>query len=86
MFKKAKNRRAIQVQFVKTNDKDATTAPGEDKILHPETVELIAERSKTVVKYVAIAAVAVYATVTLVDTLSQIAVKKTRSADCNHED
>lgn len=79
MFGK-KNKRAVQVTFVKT-DKDADSTPGETKILHPETVKLITERSKEVVKYVALTAVGVYATVKTIDTLSQIAVKKTKSAD-----
>lgn len=73
-----KNREA-RIRFVKP-DKDQA-APGEDKVLHPETVKLITERSKEVVKYVALAVVGTYAAVKAIDTLSQIAVKKTKSAD-----
>ena len=79
MFGK-KNKRAVQVTFVKT-DKNENSTPGEDKVIHPDTVKLIAERSMEVVKYVAITMVGVYATVKTIDTLSQIAVKKTKSAD-----
>lgn len=79
MFGNKKNKRAVQVTFVK--NKDGDSAIGEDKVLHPDTVKLITERSKEVVKYVAFAVVGVYATVKTIDTLSQIAVKKTKSAD-----
>lgn len=82
MFGKPKKQRAVQVQFVKTDDK-GKTAPGEDKFLRPETVQLVAEKSKEVAKYVALTAVAAYAAVKTIDTLSKIAVKKTKSADNN---
>jgi hypothetical protein len=73
-------KRAVQVSFVKTDKaKDAT--PDEDKFLRPETVKLIAERSKDVAKYLALTAVGTYAAFKTIDTLSQIAVKKTKSAD-----
>lgn len=77
MLGKKNKKRAVQVTLVDTAD----VAPGEDKIIHPDTVKLIAERSKDVVKYVALTAVGVYATIKTIDTLSQIAVKKTKSAD-----
>lgn len=80
MFGK-KNKRAVQVTFVKTDDNNST--PGEDKVIHPETVKLIAERTVEVVKYAAVAVVGVYAVIKTIDTLSQIAVKKTKSADNN---
>lgn len=76
-------KRAVQVSFVKTDDKKAT--PDEDKYLRPETVKLITERSKEVAKYFALTAVGVYAAVKTIDTLSQIAVKKTKSADNNEK-
>jgi hypothetical protein len=75
-----RNKLAAQVTLVKTpKAKDST--PGEDKILHPETAKLITERSKEVVKYVALTVVGVYIAIKAADTLSQIAVKKTKSAD-----
>lgn len=82
MFGK-KNKRAVQVSFVRTDDKN--TSPEEDQILRPETVKLIAERTKEVAKYVALTAVGAYAAIKTIDTLSQIAVKKTKSADNNEK-
>lgn len=76
--KNKKPKRAVQVSFVKT-DQDST--PDEDKFLRPETVKLIAERSKDVAKYLALTAVGAYAAFKTIDTLSQIAIKKTKSAD-----
>jgi hypothetical protein len=72
-------KRAVQVSLVRTDDKKSTT--NEDKYLRPETVKLIAERSKEVIKYAALTAVGAYAAIKTIDTLSQIAVKKTKSAD-----
>jgi hypothetical protein len=73
--------REFRIRAVKTKKTNEDATPGEDKIIHPETVKLIAERSKEVVKYVALTAVGVYATIKTIDTLSQIALKKTKSAD-----
>jgi hypothetical protein len=75
-----KKQRAIRISLDKT-DNDGKTKPGEDKILRPETVQLIAERSKDVAKYVALTVVTAYAAVKTIDTLSKIALKKTKSAD-----
>lgn len=74
-----KNREA-RIRFVKSEN-NGNSSHGKDKVLHPETVKLITERSKEVVKYVALSAVGVYAAFKTIDTLSQIAVKKTKSAD-----
>lgn len=74
-----KNREA-RIRFVKS-DKTEDSTHGEDKILHPDTVKLIAEQGKKVVRYVAITVVGAYAVVKTIDTLSQIAVKKTKSAE-----
>jgi hypothetical protein len=78
MFGKNK-KRAVQVSIVKTDKND--TASDESKILHPETVKLLTEQGKQIVKYVALVAVGAYATAKTIDTLSQIAIKKTKSAD-----
>lgn len=75
------NNREFRIRTVKTPKKNEDPTSGEDKIIHPETVKLIVERGKEAVKYVALTAVGVYATIKVVDTLSQIAVKKTKSAD-----
>ncbi len=82
MFGKPKKQRAIRISLDK-DDNNGKTTPGEDKILRPETVQLVAEKSKEVAKYVALTAVAAYAAVKTIDTLSKIAVKKTKSADNN---
>lgn len=74
------NNREARIKLVNTK-KDKNSTPGEDKILQPETVKLIAERSKEVVKYVALSAVGVYAAFKAIDTVSQVIVKKTKSAD-----
>jgi hypothetical protein len=74
--------REVRIKLAKQDKKNQQNAtPGEDKKVHAETVTLIAERTKEVVKHVAIAAVGVYAAFKTIDTLSQIAVKKTKSAD-----
>lgn len=73
-----KKKRAVQVSLV-TTDKDA--APGDGSQLRPETVALISERAKEVAKFVAITGVAAYAAVVTIRTLSEIALKKTKSAD-----
>jgi len=79
MFGKNKPKRSVQVSIVK--DKDKNDNQGENNFLRPETVAVIADRTKEVAKYVAITAVAAYAAVKTIDTLSEIAVKKTKSAD-----
>jgi cobalamin biosynthesis protein CbiG len=81
VFGKPKAPRSLRISVVK--DDKAKTAPAEDKELRPETVQLVAEKSKEVAKYVALTAVAAYAAVKTIDTLSKIAVKKTKSADNN---
>lgn len=76
-------KKAIQLTVVdkpKTKKAD-NAAPGEDKVIHPDSVKLIAEQGKIVVGYVALAAIGVYAAVKTIDTVSQIAIKKTKSAD-----
>lgn len=72
--------REARVRFEKIDKKENAT-PVEDKILHPDTVKLIFEQGRKTVKYLALTTVSVYATIKLLDTASQIAVKKTKSAD-----
>lgn len=74
-------KRAVQVSFVKTGN----DTPGEDKYLRPETVSAIADKTKEVAKYLAITAVVAYAAKVTIDTLSEIALKKTTSADNNEK-
>lgn len=73
-------KRSLRISLDKDDNKGKTT-PGENKTLRPETVQLITERTKDVAKYVALTAVGAYAAVKFIDTLSQIAIKKTKSAD-----
>lgn len=75
-----KTKRSLQVSIVKTPDNE-TDDPAKDKILHTETAKLITERSKELVKYVALTVVAAYVVAVAADTARQIAVKKTKSAD-----
>lgn len=78
----SRKQRELRIRIGKTDDNENTNS-GEDKILRPETVQLISEKSKEVAKYVALTAVSAYAAVKVIDTLSKIAVKKTKSADNN---
>jgi 3D (Asp-Asp-Asp) domain-containing protein len=72
--------RAIQVKMVKT-PKDGDSSTNSHITVDPETVKLIAERSKEVLKVGAAVVIGIYAAIKAIDTASQIAVKKTRSAD-----
>jgi hypothetical protein len=75
------NKRSINVSLAKTPKKQQDSTPGSDNFLRPETVKLITEKTKEVAKVLAITAVAAYVVVKAVDTASQIALKKTKSAD-----
>ena len=79
MLGRKNKKRAVQVSFVKTDE--PKPAPAEDKFLRPETVELITEKTKEVAKVVALTVIGTYAAFKTIDTLSQIAIKKTKSAD-----
>lgn len=74
--------REVRIRLDKPQKAGKETATAEEKsLISPDTVKLVAERSKDVVRYAAIAAVGTYAAIKAIDTLSQIAVKKTKSAD-----
>lgn len=73
--------REFRIRAVKTKKNAEEPTPGEDKILHPDSVKLIIEQGKKSMKYAALTVVGVYAAFKTIDTLSQIAVKKTKSAD-----
>jgi hypothetical protein len=75
------NNREARIRFVKPKKNEDSSATSEDKILHPDTVKLIAERGKEVVKFAALTVVGVYATIKAIDTASQVIVKKTKSGD-----
>lgn len=72
--------REFRIRAVKPK-KNEDSPNGEDKVLHPDTVKLIAERGKEVVKFAALTVIGVYATIKAIDTASQVIVKKTKSAD-----
>lgn len=74
-------KKAVQLTLVDKPKTLEDTTPEESYILHPDTVKAIAEHGKTVVKHLAVAAIGVYAAVKAIDTVSQIAIKKTKSAD-----
>jgi hypothetical protein len=72
--------REARIQFGKVK-KNETLTTGEGRVFHPDTVKLITERGKEVVKYTALTVIGVYATIKAIDTASQVIVKKTKSAD-----
>jgi hypothetical protein len=74
-----KNREA-RVRFVKTSRREDDNVEVED-VVNPENIKLIEEATNRIVKRVAITAVGVFAAIKVIDTLSEIAVKKTKSAD-----
>jgi hypothetical protein len=74
------DKREARIRFVKSK-KNEDSLTEETKILHPDTVKLIAERGKEAVKFTALAVIGVYAAVKAIDTASQVIVKKTKSAD-----
>lgn len=74
-------RRAIQVSYVKTPKIDTTATPEEAAQIGATTAELVTETAKDVLRKAAIAVGAVIIAYKVADTLSQIAVKKTKSAD-----
>ena len=74
--------REARIRFTKVDENEEPTTPKE-KIFTPDAVKLITERTKEVVKFTALAVVGTYAAVKTIDTLSAIAVKKTKSADNN---
>lgn len=79
MFK----RRAIQVSVVKTSPKkgEDSETPTMASAIGESSARLVNELAKDFVKYAAGAVVGVIVIAKAADTLSQIAVKKTKSAD-----
>jgi hypothetical protein len=72
--------RAVQVRVVKTDNTENTTDPLATAV-GESSARLVNELAKDFVKYAAGAVVAGIAVYKIFDTVSQIAVKKTRSAD-----
>jgi hypothetical protein len=77
MFKK----KAVQVTFVDQPRKAESSTPEKTTSISPETVTLITERAKEVAKFVGLVVIGTYAAIVAIDTVSQIAIKKTKSAD-----
>lgn len=72
--------REVRIQVAKKND-DNVDAPTLKEVLTPDSAKLIEETGRKMMKNLAITVVAVVAAIKLADTLSEIAVKKTKSAD-----
>lgn len=72
--------REVRIKLSKTNknENDPSTA---EELLTPETIALIENAGKRIVKHLAITVVAVIGVVTAMETIKEIAVKKTKSAD-----
>ena len=76
-----RNRSVIIAPGPKLDKKQKDSESVKDKFLRPDQVALIAEKTKEVTKFIALAVIGTYAAVKTIDTVSQIAVKKTKSAD-----
>jgi hypothetical protein len=68
-----------------SEDKNKDSTAKDEPFIRPETVKLAAEKTKEIAKFVAITAVAAYAAVKTIETISEVVLKKTKSAD-NKED
>lgn len=75
------NNREFRIRVAKTDKDNTDTTTPVEQVINPETVQLIEEAGTRFVKKIALTVVAVFAAVTVIDTLSEIAVKKTKSAD-----
>lgn len=74
--------REFRIRVAKTDEGvNEETTPTLEQVLNPDSVQLIEETGNRFVKNLAITVVAVVAAVKIIDTLSEIAVKKTKSAD-----
>ena len=77
MFK----RRAVQLTFVKKPESTQESTTPMEKHIAESTANVINGIAKDIAKYTAIAVVGAVVAIKAADTLSQIAVKKTKSAD-----
>ena len=84
-MKKFLQGRELRIKVARTKDENTTRPATADEIVNPEALKNIEETAKRIVKNVALGVGAVVLAYKVVDTLSQIAVKKTRSGD-NSED
>ena len=72
--------REVRIRLANTN-KATTDETTVTDSLNPDTVKLIEETGNRIVKRVAITVVSVMAAAAVLHTLSEIAIKKTKSAD-----
>lgn len=72
--------RELRIRVAKPEEADQPL-PTMEQVINPDSIQLIEEAGERFVKRLAITVVAVVAAIKLADTLSEIAVKKTKSAD-----
>lgn len=73
--------RELRVRIANTNKDVNAPTTVVDEPLNPDTVKLIEETGNRFVKRLALTVVAVVVAIKVADTLGEIAVKKTKSAD-----
>lgn len=73
--------RELRVRIANTNKDVNAPTTSVDEPLNPDTVKLIEETGNRFVKRLALTVVAVVVAIKVADTLGEIAVKKTKSAD-----
>lgn len=72
-------KRAFQIKLVDPDAPNNSTTPAD--ILTPDSIQLIEDAGTRLMRNLGIAVVAVVGAIKLFDTLGEIAVKKTKSAD-----
>jgi hypothetical protein len=75
--------REVRIKLSKTNDPDDHEYTSMDDVITPDNAKLLEETGKKLAMYSALAVTSVIVVFKVADTLSQIAVKKTKSADNN---
>jgi hypothetical protein len=73
-------KRALKITLDHEDKSKGSTAQDEP-FIRPETVKLAAEKTKEIAKFVAITAVGAYAAIKTIETISEVVLKKTKSAD-----
>jgi len=74
-------KRELRIKLSKPDKNDNDQSTPLDDVLNPDTVALIEDAGKRVVKYIALTVGALVIAVKAADTMSQVIVKKTKSAD-----
>lgn len=73
-------KRALKISLDREDNSKGSTS-NDEPFIRPETVKLAAEKTKEIAKFVAITAVGAYAVVKTIETISEVVLKKTKSAD-----